>query len=420
MNLYGLEYPALALALGFLIGIERGWTNRDAPDGSRVAGIRTYALLGLSGALAGELAARVHVAAGILLFAASATLVLIGYRRSLVPGASVSATGAIVMLLTLCIGMLATSGEPILASTAAAVITLLLSLRTRLHGWISRLTEAELHAIARFALISLAILPLLPDRAMGPLDAWNPRHLWTMVVIVSGLSFAAYFLTRWLGAARGIIATAAAGAMISSTAVTAALSTRLRDGSGESAPLIAGIAAASAVMFLRVLVMTALLAPFALSSLIIIIGGPTLISLLCMAWFLRRAIKSAAPNAEIPVRNPLDVRPALVLVTLVMLASLVARFVLDRFGDAGLATVLALTGMLDVDSAIITMSGLPTGTLEPWLAGLILSLPVLLNTLLKAVLAISVAGWKTGWKAALPLVLSALGALGALPYLLLS
>jgi uncharacterized membrane protein YhiD involved in acid resistance len=150
MNLSGLEYPALGLALGFLIGIERGWTSRDAAAGSRIAGIRTFALLGLTGALAGELAHRLHVAAGILLFAAAAILVLIGYRRSLEPGASVSATGAIVMLLTLCIGMLATSGEPVLASAAAAVITLLLSLRTRLHGWIGRLTEAELHAIGRW------------------------------------------------------------------------------------------------------------------------------------------------------------------------------------------------------------------------------------------------------------------------------
>ncbi len=240
-----------------------------------------------------------------------------------------------------------------------------------------------------------------------------------MVVIVSGLSFAGYFATRWLGASRGIIATAAAGAMISSTAVTAALATRLRDGALERAPLIAGIAAASAVMFLRVLVMTGLVAPFALPSLAIIVGVPTAISLICMVWFLRRAIVPGDAAAEIPVRNPLDLRPALILVGLVMVASMLARFVLDRFGDAGLATVLTLTGMLDVDSAIITMSGLPPDTLEPWLAGLILSLPVMLNTLLKSVVAISIAGWKAGWQAALPLVLSAMGALAALPYLLL-
>jgi uncharacterized membrane protein (DUF4010 family) len=139
-----------------------------------------------------------------------------------------------------------------------------------------------------------------------------------------------------------------------------------------------------------------------------------------MLWHLRRAIAPAGEAADIPVRNPLDLRPALILVGLVMLLSAVARWVLDHFGDAGLATVLALSGMLDVDSAIITMGGLPPGTLEAWLAGLILSLPVLLNTLLKAGIAVSIAGWKAGWPAALPLVLSAAGAAAALPYLLLA
>lgn len=416
MNFDGLEYVALGLALGFLIGIERGWSSRSAIPGTRVAGIRTFALLGLTGAMCGALATGVHIAVGAGLFFATAGLIVIGYRRSVVQGASVSATGAIAMLLTLGIGLLATTGQPVLASVSAAVMTLILSMREQLHGWVERLDKVELQAIARFALIALAILPLLPDRDMGPFDAWNPHQLWIMVVLVSGLSFIGYFVSKWLGPSRGIIATAAAGAMISSTAVTASLATRLRAGELETPSLIAGVAAASAVMFMRVLVMVAMLAPFALPWLAAVIGAPAMVSLLCMGWFLRRT--QATGGGEIAVRNPFAIWPALMLVGLVMLLSVVANAALLRFGDAGLATALAISGMIDVDSAIITMGSLPAGAIDGRTAGLVLSLPVLLNTLVKAVVAVSIAGWRAGWPAALPLILSAAAAFLALPWIL--
>lgn len=416
MNFDGLEYVALGLALGFLIGIERGWSSRSAIPGTRVAGIRTFALLGLTGAMCGALATGVHIAVGAGLFFATAGLIVIGYRRSVVQGASVSATGAIAMLLTLGIGLLATTGQAVLASVSAAVMTLILSMREQLHGWVERLDKVELQAIARFALIALAILPLLPDRDMGPFDAWNPHQLWIMVVLVSGLSFIGYFVSKWLGPSRGIIATAAAGAMISSTAVTASLATRLRAGELETPSLIAGVAAASAVMFMRVLVMVAMLAPFALPWLAAVIGAPAMVSLLCMGWFLRRT--RATGGGEIAVRNPFAIWPALMLVGLVMLLSVVANAALLRFGDAGLATALAISGMIDVDSAIITMGSLPAGAIDGRTAGLVLSLPVLLNTLVKAVVAVSIAGWRAGWPAALPLILSAAAAFLALPWIL--
>ena len=110
--------------------------------------------------------------------------------------------------------------------------------------------------------------------------------------------------------------------------------------------------------------------------------------------------------------------PALLLAALVIVLSVAARWVLARYGDAGLATVLALSGMLDVDSAIITMGNLPGGTLDPRLAALILMPPVLLNTLIKAGVAIGLAGWAKAWRGASVLLASAVVALAALPLLL--
>jgi uncharacterized membrane protein (DUF4010 family) len=146
--------------------------------------------------------------------------------------------------------------------------------------------------------------------------------------------------------------------MVSSTAVTASLATRLRATDEAAGILIAGIAASSAVMFVRVLLMVATLAPFALGSLALIIGPAALTRVVATWWSLRTAAKQHRTDEnQIALRNPFDLGPALILVALVMILSLVARWVLAHFGDAGLATVLALSGMVDVDSAIITMGG---------------------------------------------------------------
>jgi len=418
MDLDAVSAIALALALGLLVGIERGWTQRDQAPGSRFAGIRTYGLLGLAGGLGGALQAAFPVLSGILL-AATALLVVMGYWRSTRSQPSISGTASLVGLLTLACGFVAGAGAHALASAATGVMVLVLAMRHQLHDWISRLDEREVLAIAHFALISLVILPLLPDTPMGPLDAWRPRQIWLVVVLVCGFSFLGYIAAKRLGASRGILATAAAGAMVSSTAVTASLAGKMRDRAEDPAVLGRGIALASAVMFLRVIALVAALAPFALSTLLAW-ALPGMLTSLAGAWLIGRGSSKAgaAASPELTLRNPFALGPALILAALVMVLSVAARWVLERFGDAGLAVVLALSGMLDVDSAIITMGNLPAGTIDPRLAALILMPPVLLNTLIKAGAAIGLAGWQQAWRSAAVLLASALAALSALPWLL--
>ncbi len=129
---------ALALALGLLVGVQRGWTLRDRPEGSRFAGIRTFALMGLTGGIAGALYASAQGPATVLL-AAAALLVLIGYARANRVRGAVSGTGTMVGLLTLACGYLAGSGEWLLGIAVTVAMVLLLALRTQLHGWVSRL-----------------------------------------------------------------------------------------------------------------------------------------------------------------------------------------------------------------------------------------------------------------------------------------
>ena len=422
LSTYGdLSGVGLGLALGLLVGIQRGWALRNDATGSRFAGIRTFALLGLAGAIAGALQQRAEGLATILL-AATAALVLIGYWRTTQSNKAISGqpvisgTASVTSLLTMACGFLAGSGEAVLASAAAGVMVLILALRNQLHGWIASLEEVEVIAIARFALIALVILPLLPDTPLGPFGAWRPRQLWMVVVLVSGFSFLGYIASRKLGASRGTIAAAAAGSAVSSTAVTAALATKLRNGEEDAAILYAGVAAASAVMFVRVMVLTWALARFALPTFALLAIPGLLVSLAATGIFLMRARGSAGPaDQKVPIRNPFDIGPALLLMVMVMVMSVAARWVLDRYGDAGLAVVLAMTGTLDVDSAIITMGNLPRATLAPHVAGLVLLPPVVLNTLFKAAAAISIAGWRKAWPSAATLVAAATASLAALP-----
>src|SRR3546814_7547673 len=126
-------------------------------------------------------------------------------------------------------------GERMLAAVIVVVMVVVLSMRAQLHRWVDRLDETEIHSIARLALITIVILPLLPDTGMGPYEAWNPRQLWLLVVLVSAVSFVGYFASRLLGPGGGVLATAIAGSMVSSTAVTAAMATRLKQGGGGAA-----------------------------------------------------------------------------------------------------------------------------------------------------------------------------------------
>ncbi len=407
-----LYATGLALALGLLIGVQRGWASRSGPAGSRFAGVRTFGLFGLAGGIAGVLQTRASGFAFVLL-AACAALVLLGYWRATKGRASISGTASLTGLITLAAGFLAGGGDFALASALAGTTVIVLAQRDRWHHWLRHIEAPEMQAIARFALIALVILPLLPDTPFGPYGAWRPRQLWLVVVLVSGFSFAGYAGVKLLGPARGILATAAAGSMVSSTAVTAALAGKLRDGAGDPRLHNAGVALASAVMFLRVTLLTAALAPFALPGFAAMALPAMLTSLLGCWLILRQPAAVGADAAEaITVRNPFDLKPALLLMALTMALTLAARWVLERYGDAGLAIVLAISGSVDVDSAIITMGNLPPGTLTARIAALVLALPVTLNTLFKTATLLSLAGWRTSWPGACVMLVSLLALCG--------
>lgn len=403
----GLIGLGLSLALGLLVGVQRGWAQRKEAAGTRFAGVRTFGLFGLIGGIA-AIITPFAAPLSLILLGATAALVVLGYWRTSRSGATaVSGTASLVGLLTVACGYMAGTGALAAASAATGCIVLLLALRGPLHGLVRSLDEREVMAIGRFALIALVILPLLPDTPFGPFDAWRPRSLWLVVVMVSGFSFAGYMAAKWLGPAKGMLATAVAGSVVSSTAVTGAMAARHRAGDDDTDLLNAAIALASAVMFARVMVLTAVLAQFALPTLALGAVPGLLVSLSAAGWLRSRAARTGTtPPDGMKLRNPFDIGPALLLTVLVMVMTVVARWVLAHFGDRGLAVVLAISGTVDVDSAIITMGSLAPGMLTPRIAGLVLLPPIMLNTLFKAGVAVSVGGWWRAWPAAATLLAS--------------
>jgi uncharacterized membrane protein (DUF4010 family) len=381
---------AAALAVGLLIGIERGWKLRGEKPGTRVAGVRTFTLIGLSGGIAGLIGVHGFGLAAGAIAAASAALIVLGYSRSVMK--QHDATSAVAALSTLAIGFLAGSGSAGLAVAAGAVTVCLLALREEIHGLLGKLDEEDVKALARFAVIALAVLPFLPDHNFGPYDAWNASKLWWIVILVTGFSFAGYVANRIFGARNGTIATALIGGAYSSTAVTQSLAQRLGSGRPGGAEA-AGIALASAVMYPRVLILVAALATRLTIPFAIIIAPPLVVAWAAGWWLYRKAPSCDAPA---PPGNPIALLPALTFLVFLAFAAVAARWAEARFGQEGIAALLLLMGSLDVDAAIVTAGNLPPEAIGAQLAALALGGTILANMAVKLGITFAYARGKGG------------------------
>jgi uncharacterized membrane protein (DUF4010 family) len=387
---------ATAFACGLLIGIERGWKLKEQKAGTRVAGVRTFAMLGLGSGIAGLIGALDQPIVAAALAVGAVALMLIAYAPVL--KAHRDSTSAVAALVTIAIGFLAGSGSPGLAIACAAVSVALLALRTELHGFVDRLEADDIKALARYAVIAGAVLPFLPNGRYGPYGAWNPQKLWLVVVLVTGFSFLGYAANRLFGARRGTIATALIGGAYSSTAVTQSLAQQL--GSKERAGAEpAGIALASAVMYLRVILLVAILATRVLLDFVLLVLPALGVGLAAGIWLWRTAPRD---EGAAPPGNPIAILPALAFVAFVAIAAVAARWAQGRFGEQGIAGLVLITGTMDVDTAIITLGGLDPRTIGPALAALALAGAVVANMAVKLCITLAFARSK-GKSAALAL-----------------
>ena len=364
-----------ALAVGLLIGVERGWQLRGAQEGMRVAGVRTFSLLGFVAGLAGLLGASGNQLTASAIVIGAALVTGLGYWQTMKTEGMVDATSPVAAIVTLALGFLGGSGEPALAVAGGAVVTLILALRAELHSLIGALDEEDVKAFARYAVIALAVFPFLPEGRFGPYEAWEPQTLWFVVVIVTGFSFIGYVANRIFGAKRGTIATAIIGGAYSSTAVTQSFSQRLGSGQGGGAEN-AGIALATAVMYLRVIVLVGLIATPLLPAFVKVVLPALLVGFGVSYWLYQKSEHSSGPA---PPGNPIAILPAITFVAFVAVAAVAARWAQDSFGEQGIAILLFLMCSMDVDASIVTAGGLEPGTIANELAALAIAGTILAN-----------------------------------------
>lgn len=381
----------LALALGLLIGAERGWERRGAEEGTRLAGIRTFGLIGLLGALWAVLAAELGEILLGFAFVAFAGLVIISHGRQVRAEKDYGITTLIAALLTFVIGALAMRGHQTEAASAAVVTAFLLSIKPLLHGWIRRIEERELLATLKLLLISVVLLPVLPNQGYGPWSALNPYELWWLVVLIAGISFFGYIAMRLFGAGKGTLLTGFFGGITSSTATTLHFS-RLAGQGMQPAVLAAGILIASATMFPRMLLEIAILNRSLVLPMLAPLLGMLAAALIGIAWLWRLAIRTSDRTVEAPLSNPFQLLPALkfgLLLALVMLATAALHAWL---GHQGLYLAAAISGVADVDAITLSIARMPGIEHDLDAARGALTLAAIINTLFKGLLAAVIGG----------------------------
>jgi uncharacterized membrane protein (DUF4010 family) len=398
---------ATGLALGLLIGLERGWHEREAEEGMRVAGVRTFGLIGLLGGFAGLLAAETQLSVIGYAFVGLAAILVAGHVMAARRRVDAGITSLVAALLTFALGAAATRGYMAEAAMAAVTTALLLGYKSLLHRWVSALEPEELHAALKLLAISVIVLPLLPDRGFGPWQALNPFKLWWMVVLIAGISFCGYFAMKIAGDGKGALLTGLFAGLASSTALTLHFSRLARSRPGTRDVLAAGILIACGTMFPRMLIVASLvhrqvfhvlLLPALAMAAVVYAGAGVL-------WW--RSARHSAEGDSANLRNPLEFRSAVLFGALLAFILVAARGLEATFGEAGLLVLAGISGIADVDAITLTLAKMGRSEAAVGLAGFCIVLAGAVNSLVKGAMTMVIGGTQLATRVAAPLALAA-------------
>lgn len=383
-ELENFKLLGIALAIGLLIGMERGWRNRDRAEGMRVAGLRTYGMISLLGALSGILAQQVEAFLMGFVFLGLTSVLLLAYSKSLNKFEDFSITSIIASLIAFTLGALTVFGHSILASASAVVITSLLGFKPLLHGWIKKMERVELDATLKLLLISVVMLPILPDQSYGPWDAFNPYHIWLMVVLIAGISYLGYFAIKIVGNQHGPVLTGALGGLVSSTAVTFNLSKLSSQYPNMENVLAAGILTACGTMFARTLLLTFVINPILFRAML-----PELLVMTFFTYFIAfllwRNARGFRTSEEITLENPFQLGMALKFGAFLVAIMLLSQLLKTYFGNVGTYFLAATSGLADVDPITLSMSQMSKQSLDVSVAARAILIAVSVNSGLKGI-----------------------------------
>ncbi len=384
----------VALAIGLLIGIERGWSDRGEDDGMRIAGLRTFCLIGLLGGVVTLLARELGPWLVVATLLAVAALIITAHILDVRKNADVGTTTAFTMLLTFVLAVWAVQGQPVPAMAVTVIVMSLLGHKPVLHAWLRKITPQDFFAGVKLLVISLVLLPLLPNKGYGPWEALNPYWTWWMVVLISGLSFLGYLIIKIAGERLGTVVTAIAGGLASSTAVTLTLARFARQRKSKIM-FSGGVLLASSIMFPRVMIEVFVVHPSLAHPLWLPLATMVtgLLCGLCWIWW-RNPAGSGDDNRAIELKNPLQLGMALQFGFLLAVILLLSEAMKEWFGDQGIYALAVLSGLMDVDAITLTLARSAKHGLPGEVAAMGIVLACATNTLVKGMMFALVAGFR--------------------------
>lgn len=396
---------SISLLLGFLVGIQRGWVNRNKASGERIAGIRTHALIGLLGGLCGLLSTIFSELILGLTFLSLSVLITAAYLNSQRSNADMSITGLIGILLTFVFGALVLLGEPVIAASAAVITVFILDNKNEIHGALKKLEEHELDAGLRLLLISVVMLPLLPNKGYGPWGAVNPYELWWMVVLIATISFVGYFSMKIGGPQKGIMFTSFFAGLSASTALTLHFSKLSKDQPTLSPLLASGILVACGTMFPRILLVAGVIN----YQLLVDLWMPIVVMMSCcylpaiMIWRRNRGTVFEHPAAK---QNPLELSAAFMFGIILLVIMLLSHALQAWFGELGVMVLSVVSGITDVDAITLTLSRATINQLPESTAVTGITIAAAVNSLVKGTMAATIGNRALGIRVMFPMLMA--------------
>lgn len=390
----------MALAAGGLIGLERQ-QDRARSTKPRIGGVRTFPLLALAGALSALVSHKMGVwpiLGGLLIVG---TFLAVSYSKDWATDTSPGLTTPLAALITFLLGVLALHPEIPLGTgprytlivASAAVVMALLSFKEPLHQVIQHVSNDDIYATAKFVILVLVVLPLLPDQAYGPLNVLNPFHIGLMVVLVAGISFLGYVASRLAGPNAGLLATGILGGLVSSTAVTVSMARQAHTSPPMSILAALAILAASSTMFARTLVLITILDIGLFPLLLFPLGIMTIAGYSVVLFFYVKSRDSLSDTTiAVSHRNPFEMAFALQFGLLYAFVLFVAKAAQIYLGDTGLYASSILAGTTDVDAITLSMAQFHLDGLDAGTAVMAITLAAMTNTLAKTLLAFGLGG----------------------------
>lgn len=351
----------VAIALGFLVGLERESRGSSLPN-KLTAGVRTYTLISLFGfgcAWLFRLNIEFIIPVGIAVIGA---MILASYVAKQKSGA-VGWTSEIAALLIFVVGVLSLLADIWIPLSLGIVTTLLLSEKAELEKYIEKLDKSEFLAVVKFLIVTIIILPTLPDKSYTQFEL-NPYKIWEIVILVSSIGFVGYFLMKKFGDKVGIWLSGLLGGIASSTAVSIAMGNIAKKNELIAKRALQATILASSVMYIRILVIIYFLNIEIAYQIwwklfVLFLAG------LILAAITRDKDPGTSTESIYTIQNPFEIKPAFIFASLFVLLSIVTIWVKQFFGGSGLLVLSGIVGVTDIDPFILSLINkqLPLGSI---------------------------------------------------------